>query len=77
MAGLEELNGFVHKFIGLWAKGIRARLQLETETGNAFINIHAELGLACFLSGQHPEGATVLVEHVFGVKNEELLPDSK
>ena len=47
MAGLEEINSFVTKFVSLWRNGIQARLFMETEAGKASINLCADLGQTC------------------------------
>ena len=52
MAGLEQFESFVKKFVDLWKTGIHARLLVETEAGNAFINLRAGLGQVCPLPDQ-------------------------
>ena len=39
MAGHEELDKFVRKFVSLWESGSNARLLVETEAGNAFVSL--------------------------------------
>ena len=46
MAGLSELDSFVRKFVLLWKSGCDAKLSVETEAGNAFVNLSVGLGKA-------------------------------
>ena len=47
MASFQEVNSFVTKFLSLWHTGRDACLQIETQSGKAFVNLR--LGL-----GEHP-----------------------
>ena len=44
MAGQEELDKFVRKFVSLWQSGCEARVHVETKAGNAFVNLKVGLG---------------------------------
>ena len=55
MAGLQEIISFVNKFVYLWSKGIQAKLVMETESGKASVNLHANLEL-CPLPEHHQDG---------------------
>ena len=44
MAGLQEINSFVNKFVSLCSRGIKAKLSMETEAGNVSVDLHATLG---------------------------------
>ena len=46
MAGAVELDSFVRKFVNLWQSGRHARLLVETEEGNAVVNLQVGLGQA-------------------------------
>ena len=46
MAGYEELDKFVKKFLSLWQAGCDATLHVETKAGNAFVNLQVGLGQA-------------------------------
>ena len=46
MAGYDELDKFVRKFVNLWQAGCEASLQVETRDGNAFANLRVGLGKA-------------------------------
>ena len=46
MAGAVELASFVRKFVNLWQSGRHARLFVEAEAGNAFVNLQVGLGQA-------------------------------
>ena len=43
MAG-NELDSFVRKFINLWQSGCDAKLQIESEAGNAYVSLRVGLG---------------------------------
>ena len=61
----------MNKFVGLWRKGNQARLLFETELGKV---------LSTFVQTCYDtimRGTVVLVDHVFGIEKEELLPDSR
>ena len=51
MAVSDELDSFVRKFKSLWQSGCKAKLYVETEAGNAFVNLQVGLGQAP--PGQH------------------------
>jgi hypothetical protein len=54
MAGHEELEKFMRKFVSLWQSGCNARLHVEAEAGNAFVSLgQAQHALG---SGQHGGG---------------------
>ena len=53
MAGLEELEKFVRKFVTLWQSGSDANLYVETKAGSAFVNLRVGLGQAHTHQGQH------------------------
>ena len=53
MADPDELNKFVRKFVSLWQSGRHASLYVETEAGNAFVNLMVGLGQALPLPGEH------------------------
>ena len=55
MAALQEINSFVNKFVCLWSKGIQAKLVMETESGKASVNLHANLEL-CPLPEHNQDG---------------------
>ena len=55
MAGLQEINSFVNKFVCLWSEGIQAKLVMETESGKASVNLHANLEL-CPLHEHNQDG---------------------
>ena len=44
MARPDELDSFVRKFRNLWKAGSHAKLYVETEAGNAFVNLQVGLG---------------------------------
>ena len=46
MAGRNELDNFVKKFVSLWQSGCDASLHVETKAGNAFVSLHLGLGQA-------------------------------
>ena len=46
MAGQEELDKFVKKFVSLWQAGCDATLHVETTAGNAVVNLQVGLGQA-------------------------------
>ena len=54
MAGLQEINSFVNKFVSLWSRGIEAKLFMETEAGKASVILHSTLG-SCYLP-EHQDG---------------------
>ena len=41
-----NLDKFVRKFVILWQSGCDAKLSVEAEAGNAFVNLRAGLGQA-------------------------------
>jgi hypothetical protein len=45
MAGYEELDKFVKKFLSLWEAGCEASLHVETRAGNAVVNLQVGLGI--------------------------------
>ena len=51
MAGPVELENFVKKFVNLWQSGRNARLFVESQDGNAAVNLQQNLGEA-----QHRQG---------------------
>ena len=51
MAGLMEFNSFVSKFVNLWQNGLEANLHVNSEAGEAFINL--QVGLGQVLPFQH------------------------
>ena len=59
MAGLQEINSFVNKFVSLWSRGIEAKLFMETEAGKASVNLHATLGSSCLPEHQDGQGCRV------------------
>ena len=46
MAGPQEFDSFVRKFVNLWQSGFHAKLYVESEAGNAFVNLQLGLGQA-------------------------------
>ena len=56
MAGPDELDKFVRKFVTLWQSGCDANLYVETKAGNAFVNLRVGLGQAHPHHGQHVGG---------------------
>jgi hypothetical protein len=44
MASFGEVNSFVTKFLSLWHTGRDACLQIETQSGKAFVNLRVGLG---------------------------------
>ena len=46
MAGPRELDQFVRKFVTLWQSGHHAKLFVETEAGDAFVQLQVGLGMA-------------------------------
>ena len=46
MAGQDELDKFVKKFVSLWQAGFEATLHVETTAGNAVVNLQVGLGQA-------------------------------
>ena len=46
MAGPQEFHSFVRKFVNLWQSGFHAKLYVESEAGNAFVNLQLGLGQA-------------------------------
>ena len=53
MAGPDELDRFVRKFVTLWQSGSDANLYVETKAGSAFVNLRVGLGQAHTHQGQH------------------------
>ena len=53
MAGIPELNSFVHKFINLWQAGRNATLKLDSKAGEASVTLHVDLGQVVPLSPPH------------------------
>lgn len=51
MADLMEFNSFVSKFVNLWQNGLEANLHVNSEAGEAFINL--QVGLGQVLPFQH------------------------
>ena len=41
-----ELDSFVKKFVSLWRSGCEANLQVQSRTGNAYVNLQLGLGQA-------------------------------
>ena len=56
MAGAEEFQSFVRKFVNLWKSGRHARLFVESEAGNAFANLQVSLGQAVPAGGGQGHG---------------------
>ena len=58
MAGLDELDKFVRKFVSLWQSGCEASLHVESKAGNAFVSLQLGLGQAQphLAKGQHVGG---------------------
>jgi hypothetical protein len=56
MAGPDELDKFVRKFMTLWQSGCDANLYVETMAGNAFVNLGVGLGQTHPYRGQHTGG---------------------
>ena len=56
MAGQEELDKFVRKFVSLWQSGCEASLHVETKAGNAFVNLNVGLGQVKPLTGKGQHG---------------------
>ena len=54
MAGLQEINSFVNKFVSLCNRGIKAKLSMETEAGKVSVDLHATLG-PCHVP-EYPDG---------------------
>ena len=54
MAGLEQLNSFIGKFVSLWQAGLDASLELKTFQGKASAHINVGLGQAPFLQKTRP-----------------------
>ena len=46
MAGYQELDKFVKKFIHLWENGCNAKLEVEASAGNAEVSLKVNLGKA-------------------------------
>ena len=46
MAGPQEFDSFLRKFVNLWQSDFHAKLYVETEAGNAFVNLQLALGQA-------------------------------
>ena len=44
MAGIFELNSFVHKFVNLWQAGRNASLKLDSQAGQASVTLQLDLG---------------------------------
>ena len=51
MAGYEELDKFVKKFVSLWQAGCDANLSVEANAGNASVSLKVSLGKAKYHSG--------------------------
>ena len=59
MAGQEELDKFVKKFVSLWQAGFDATLHVESTAGNAVVNLQVGLGQARQVyGGVSPNGAS-------------------
>ena len=43
MAGLQELNSFIGKFVNLWKGGFEASLNIQSKAGKGSINLQVEL----------------------------------
>ena len=43
MAGLQELNSFIGKFVSLWKGRFEASLNIQSKAGKASINLQVEL----------------------------------
>jgi hypothetical protein len=54
MAGLEQLNSFIGKFVSLWQAGLDASLELKAFQGKASAHIHVGLGQAPRLQKTQP-----------------------
>ena len=54
MAGLEQLNSFIGKFVNLWQTGFDASLELKTFNGEASVHFHVGLGQAHCLQKAQP-----------------------
>ena len=44
MAGLDEMNNFVRKFVILWKAGKHASLKVDSKHGQAFVTLELDLG---------------------------------
>ena len=55
MAGLEQLNSFIGKFVSLWQAGLDTSLELKTFQGEASAHIHLGLGQAPCLKKTHQQ----------------------
>ena len=58
MAGVDELDKFVRKFVCLWQSGWEANLQVQAKAGNAFVSLHLGLGQAEPNLGKGPHYAS-------------------
>ena len=59
MAGQEELDKFVKRFVKLWQAGCEATLHVETPAGNSVVNLRVGLGQAKQVhGGVSPNGAS-------------------
>ena len=70
MAGVDELDKFVRKFVCLWQSGWEANLQVQAKAGNAFVSLH--LGL----DRQSPTLGRVPIMLVAKAAVEAALPNS-
>ena len=52
MAGICELNSFVHKFRNLWKAGHTASLKIEARAGEAWVELHVGLGVPHPVQGE-------------------------
>ena len=55
MAGPPELFNFVKKFLNLWHSGQNARMSVECEAGQAYVNLHLHLGPADHEKQEHQQ----------------------
>ena len=44
MAGLDDMNNFVNKFVSLWKAGKNASLKVESKSGRASVMLELDLG---------------------------------
>ena len=55
MAAVNELQNFVQKFTSLWRDGCSAKLQMETQHGDAWVSLHLSLGRPQHVCPPHPK----------------------
>ena len=68
MAGTQELDSFLRKFVILWQSGCDAKLDIESKAGNAYVTLR--VGLGKVLPGQH-HGHVGHTEEVAQLDNDE------